>query len=326
MARVFVTGGAGFVGSQASKSLVAAGHEVLVYDNLSTGFRELAKFGRLVEGDILDAVALQRELGAFKPDAVMHFAAKALVGESVEDPASYYRVNVAGTLSLLECMRRLDSLPAFIFSSTCSLYGAVENSLTELDSIAPMNPYARSKRMVEEMLADFDHSYGLRYASLRYFNAAGCDPDGEVGELHEPECHLIPRLLLHIINPAVHPMKIFGDDYPTEDGTCVRDYVHVEDLAAAHISAMSRLLGGASSDTFNLGTTKGSSVREVIRMVEKVTGKKLDIPVGPRRAGDPPRLVAGSKKAKNILGWSPKHDLESIVRTAWVWASARRRA
>lgn len=325
MAKVLVVGGAGFVGSQTAKSLVRGKHEVVIFDDLSTGFRELAKYGRLVEGDIRDPAALKKLFEGYQPDAVMHFAAKALVGESVSDPSLYYDSNVRGTWQLLEAMRALPKLPVFIFSSTCSLYGAADSPLSEIDPVAPMNPYARSKRMVEEMLGDYDQAYGLRFVSLRYFNAAGCDPEGEVGELHDPESHLIPRLLLHAMDPKAHPVTIFGDDYPTDDGTCVRDYIHVEDLARAHISAMEKLLGGARSDFFNLGTTKGSSVREVIRMVEKVTGKKLDIPIGPRRPGDPPLLVAGSKKARNILSWVPSHDLESIVRTAWAWAKEKRK-
>jgi UDP-glucose-4-epimerase GalE len=326
MAKVLVVGGAGYVGSQTAKSLRKAGHEVVVLDNLSTGFRELAVFGRLVEGDIRDRPFVSGLLEKEKPDAVMHFAAKALVGESVADPLAYYDCNVKGSVELLAALQAQRKKPVLVFSSTCSLYGAADRPLREEDPIAPLNPYARSKRMVEEILADADAAYGLRYVCLRYFNAAGCDPEGEVGELHEPESHLIPRLLLHALDPEGYPVKIFGGDYPTADGTCVRDYVHVEDLAAAHISAMDHLRNGGASDIFNLGTTQGSSVREVVRMVEKVTGAKLDIPVGPRRAGDPPLLVAGSRKAAELLQWAPAHDLESIVRTAWAWAKKRRAA
>lgn len=324
MARVLVVGGAGYVGSQTAKQLVRDGHEVTIFDNLSTGFRELARYGNFYEGDIQDGAALDSVLAETRPEAVMHFAAKALVGESVTDPATYYESNVTGTLNLLSVIRTLPSLPVFVFSSTCSVYGATENPLTELDPIAPMNPYARSKRMIEEVLADYSNAYDLRSVCLRYFNASGCDPEGELGELHDPESHLIPRLLLHVLNPSSYPVQIYGEDYPTEDGTCVRDYVHVADLASAHITAMNRLLNGSPSDIFNLGTTRGSSVREVIRMVEKVTGKKLKVAVGPRRPGDPPRLVAGSKKARNILNWNPAHDLESVVRTAWAWTREKR--
>lgn len=324
MASVFVVGGAGYVGSQAAKLLVSAGHQVTVYDDLSTGFESLARYGKFVRGDIRDRSTLARALAAAAPDAVMHFAARAEVGESVQNPGLYYEVNVAGTHCLLEEVRVLPRMPVVIFSSTCSVYGITEQPLSEIDAIAPMNPYARSKRMVEEMLADYAAAYGLRYTALRYFNAAGCDPAGEVGELHEPESHLIPRLLLHCLNPAAYTMKIFGEDYPTPDGTCIRDYIHVEDLGRAHLQAMDRLLRGGTSDIFNLGTGRGTSVREVVRAVEKVTGRKLDLPVAPRRPGDPPRLVAGSKKARNLLAWVPEHDLESIVRTAWEWSKAKR--
>ncbi len=324
MAKAFVAGGAGYVGSQVAKSLVKAGHEVTVFDNLSTGFASLARFGHFVRGDLLDREALGQALRQSAPDAVFHFAAKALVGESVENPGAYYETNLTGTLNLLEGMRALPRLPCFIFSSTCSVYGVADEPLSELAAIRPVNPYARTKRMIEEALGDYDAAYGLRYVSLRYFNAAGCDPEGEVGELHEPEAHLIPRLLLHALNPRAYPVKIFGEDYPTPDGTCIRDYVHVEDLAVAHLAAMERLLKSGSSDTFNLGTTRGHSVRDVIQAVERVTGRKLEIGVAPRRAGDPPRLVAGSQKAKNLLGWQPRHDLNSIVSTAWAWTKARR--
>jgi UDP-glucose-4-epimerase GalE len=324
MARVFLTGGAGYVGSHVTKRLVKAGHEVTLFDNLSTGFRELARYGRFVEGDLFDAAALRRTVVECQPEVVMHFAAKALVGESMADPMAYYSANVAGTLTLLSSFQALATPPAFIFSSTCSIYGATESPVSELDAIAPMNPYARSKRMVEEMLADYESAFGMRYISLRYFNAAGCDPDGELGELHEPETHLIPRLLLHALNPKGYPVAVHGSDYPTEDGTCIRDYVHVDDLAEAHLLAMDRLLGGGDSDIFNLGTARGASVREVIQVVEKVTGRSLEVTEGPRRAGDPPRLMVGSRKAREVLGWAPTHDLESIVRTAWSWTKARR--
>lgn len=324
MAKVLVVGGAGYVGSQVAKLLHKGGHEVTVLDDLSTGFRSLARYGNFVEGDMQDSALLLSLLKKFQPEAVMHFAAKALVGESVADPAAYYEANVKGTLNLLSALRTLPTLPVFIFSSTCSVYGVTDQPLTELNSIAPMNPYARTKRMIEEVLADYDAAYGLRSVCLRYFNASGADPEGEVGELHEPESHLIPRLLLHVLDPATNPIQIFGEDYPTDDGTCVRDYVHVEDLARAHITAMKRLLAGASSDIINLGTTRGYSVREVVKMVETVTGTRLKISVAARRPGDPPRLVAGSKKARNLLEWVPAHDLESIVRTAWAFTRAQR--
>lgn len=325
MAKVVVVGGAGYIGSHAAKALAKAGHSVTVVDNLSTGHRSLARFGTFREGDLADRAFLNSVLTEVSPDAVFHFAAKSLVGESVDIPAAYYATNVAGTLNLLEAMRALPSLPALVFSSTCALYGATDEPVSELATVAPLNPYARTKRMIEEMLGDFGAAYGLRWVSLRYFNAAGADADGELGELHDPETHLIPRLLLNALDERHYPVQIFGDDYNTPDGTCIRDYVHVEDLADAHIRAMEYLLRGGGSDVFNLGTTKGASVREVIRAVERVTGKKLHVPVGPRRAGDPPRLVAGSKKARNILSFVPRHDLESMVRSAWNYLKEKRR-
>jgi UDP-glucose-4-epimerase GalE len=324
MAKVLVVGGAGYIGSHVAKDLTKAGHEVMNFDNLSTGHRELVKYGSFTLGNILFRDEITAMLERFKPDAVMHFAARALVGESVQSPALYYESNVMGSFELIDAVRRVVPNAALIFSSTCSLYAATEEPLSEINSIAPMNPYARTKRMVEEMLADYAYSYGLKYVVLRYFNAAGADPAGELGEWHEPETHLIPRLLLHVLDPVNHPVQIFGKDYPTPDGTCIRDYVHVSDLADAHRRAMEYLFNGGASDIFNLGTTKGSSVLEVIRMVEKITGKRLNIPVAERRVGDPSRLVAGSKKALGVLGWRAQHDLESIVKTAWAWAQKSR--
>lgn len=324
MAKVLVVGGAGYIGSHTAKALHKAGHEVMNFDDLSTGHRELAKYGAFTPGNILHRDEVTNVLERFRPDAVLHFAARALVGESVQNPALYYEMNVTGSFELIDGVRRVVPGAAFVFSSTCSLYGVTGNPLSEIDPVAPTNPYGRTKRMVEEMLADYSATYGLKYAVLRYFNAAGADPDGELGEWHEPETHLVPRLLLHVLDPASHPIQIFGDDYETPDGTCIRDYVHVSDLADAHLRAMDYLFRGGACDIFNLGTTKGSSVLDVIRMVEKITGKRLEIPVGPRRVGDPPRLVAGSKKALGVLGWRPQHDLESIVRTAWAWAGKGR--
>jgi UDP-glucose 4-epimerase len=323
-AKVLVIGGAGYVGSQTAKELTRAGHQVLNFDNLSTGFRSLVKYGDLIEGDIRNFDQVQAALQAFQPDAVFHFAALALVGESVAKPDLYYDNNVAGTLKVLEAMRSLAKMPVFIFSSTCSVYGVTDQPISEIDPIAPMNPYAKSKRMVEEILADEAVAYGLKYTSLRYFNAAGCDPEGELGELHDPETHLLPRLLMHVAQPEKHEFTLFGEDYPTEDGTCIRDYIHVQDLAKAHILAMNRLFNGGSSDIFNLGTNQGTSVKEAIRMVEKISGKKVKYQTGDRRPGDPPRLVAGSKKAKSVLGWNPSHNLESILRTAWSWTLEHR--
>lgn len=316
--RVLVIGGAGYVGSHVAKALVQRGHQVTLFDNLSTGRRRLAKYGELVVGDILNPHEVKDVFDKSTPDVIMHFAAKALVAESVEYPERYYETNVAGSLELLRAAVAFSENMKFIFSSTCSLYGATDQPLTEESALHPMNPYARTKRQVEEMLDDFS-VHGLRYVALRYFNAAGSDPEKELGEWHEPETHLIPRLLLHVLDPKKNPVTIYGKDYPTPDGTCIRDYIHVTDLADAHCRAMEYLLQDKPSSIFNLGTTQGYSVLEVIQMVEKVTGKKLSIPEGDRRLGDPSRLVAGSKKAEQVLGWRPQHDLESIVRTAWNW-------
>jgi UDP-glucose-4-epimerase GalE len=324
--RVLVVGGAGYIGSQTAKLLARAGHEVSVIDNLSTGFRELVRYGKFYEGDILDSAFLAEVLPQIRPEAVMHFAAKALVGESVAQPELYYKVNVGGSLCLLEALLRLKQIPVFVFSSTCSLYGITDQPLDEDSAVAPTNPYARTKLQVEEALKDCHARQGLKFTVLRYFNASGADPEGEVGELHEPETHLIPLLLLNAVSPARYPFRIFGTDYPTPDGTCIRDYIHVEDLARAHIAAMERMAAGkGGAEFFNLGTRTGHSVREVIAQVEKTTGKKLSLSEGPKREGDPPRLVSAGTKAKDILGWEPEHDLASIVETAWKFTRERRR-
>lgn len=325
MAKILVVGGAGFIGSHTAKKLSKAKHEVFIFDNLSTGFRSLAKYGKLFEGDILDRARLGEVLREVKPDCVMHFAAKALVGESMEKPEFYYENNVMGSMNLLNELRQVNPKACVIFSSTCSLYGITDQPLDENQKLDPINPYARSKKMVEEMMADFSHSYGLRFVSLRYFNAAGCDAEGELGELHEPETHLIPRVMLHSMNPQKYKAAIFGKDYPTPDGTCIRDYVHVEDIADAHILAMDYLAKGGKNEIFNLGSAEGHSVLEVIDAVEKATGKKLHLPVEGRREGDPPRLVAKSAKAEKILGWKPKHNLASIVKTAWAFTEKNRK-
>lgn len=322
--KVLVVGGAGYVGSHAAKALSKAGHQVTIFDDLSTGHRELAKYGKLVEGSILDGDAVAKVLQETKPDCVMHFAAKALVGESMQDPALYYRVNVLGSVNLFEGVRQIVPKAAVVFSSTCTLYGVASGRLSEELPLAPVNPYGVTKKLIEDLLRDYGHAYGLRSICLRYFNAAGADSAGELGELHDPETHLIPRLLLAARGGFSEEVKIFGDDYPTKDGTCVRDYIHVEDLADAHMRAMDHLLRGGKSDVFNLGTTHGASVLEVLRMVEKVTKKKLDIKTAPRRAGDPPELVANSNKAKKELGWVAKHDLESVVTTAWNFLKGRK--
>jgi len=324
MAKVLVVGGAGFLGSHAAKTFTRAGHEVVVFDNLSTGNRDAVRYGKLVEGDLLDRAALASLFSSFTPNAILHTAAKAGIAESVDHPAAYYEANVTGSLNLLEAARALPAWPAFIYASSCAVYSATEEPVSELAPIAPLNAFARSKRMVEEILADYGRAYGMPWVSLRCFNAAGADPEGELGERRDPPTHLIPRLLLNALDARAHPVQVFGGDYATPDGTCVRDYVHVADLAEGHLRAMEYLLRGGSSETFNLGTNQGSSVRDVIRTVERVTGKKLHVPETTARAGDPPRLVAGSKKARNILSFVPRHDLESVVRTAWNYVKDHR--
>lgn len=320
---VLVTGGAGYVGSHACKALAAAGYRPVVYDSLERGHRWAVKWGPLEQGDLLDADALKRALARHKPAAVMHFAAYAFVGESVSAPGLYYRNNVMGTLSLLEAMREA-GIGTIVFSSTCATYGVPQTPLLAEDHPqAPINPYGATKLMVERILADYRAAYGLRYAALRYFNAAGADPDGEIGEVHDPETHLIP-LALKAARGTGDPLTIFGDDYDTEDGTCIRDYIHVGDLADAHIRALERLLGHDETIALNLGTGTGVSVRRLVEAVERVTGRAVPHSYGPRRAGDPPVLVAATGKAKATLGWEPRQsDIETIIRNADAWEAAR---
>ncbi|NUM88405.1 MAG: UDP-glucose 4-epimerase GalE [Bdellovibrionales bacterium] len=317
--RVLVVGGAGYVGSHAAKRLAREGHSVFVLDDLSTGHRELARYGELIEGTVLSEADVAAALEKALPDCVMHFAARALVGESMENPALYYQVNVQGSMNLFDAVRRLRPGAKLVFSSTCSLYGDAGGRLDESLPLRPVNPYGTTKKLVEDLLRDYSRAYGMRSVCLRYFNAAGADSEGELGEIHEPETHLIPRLLRAHKHGAIGDFRIHGGDYPTRDGTCVRDYIHVEDLADAHVRAMDYLLRGGGTDVFNLGTEKGSSVLEVARAVERATGARLDLSTGPRRAGDPAELVAVSEKAGRVLGWRARHDLDSVVRSAWAF-------
>jgi len=316
---ILVTGGAGYVGAHACKALAARGYLPVAYDNMVYGHREAVKWGPLEIGDIADHAALDAAIEKYRPQAVMHFAAFTYVGESVTDPGKYYRNNVAGTLSLLEAMRdhRIDRL---VFSSTAATYGKPDSvPITEGAVKAPINPYGQSKWTAEQMIADFCAAHGLRAAALRYFNAAGADPDGEVGELHEPEAHLIP-LAMQAVTGDGPPMTLFGDDYPTPDGTCIRDYIHVADLADAHLRAFDWLDGNSGAHAFNLGTGRGVSVRQVLDAVERVAGKPVPHSIGPRRAGDPAELFSDPSKANRELGWTPKiSDLDTIVATAWAW-------
>ena len=311
---VLVVGGAGYIGSHAARALRRARYSVIVYDNLSTGFRQLAQGFELVEGDIGDQSKLHRVLS--RVDAVMHFAAHAYVGESVTNPRKYFRNNVSDGLTLLNAA--VDAgVRHFVFSSTCAVYGVPERiPITEETRREPVNPYGATKLAFEHALEAYGHAYGMRSARLRYFNAAGADDSGEIGELHDPETHLIP-LALQATRADGPELQIFGEDYPTPDGTCLRDYIHVNDLADAHIRALQHLEKGGDSLALNLGTGKGNSVLEVIQAAEKATGRPVRRKVGPRRPGDPPILVADASKAKQILGWTAQRDLTNIMTTAW---------
>lgn len=315
---ILVAGGCGYIGSHVCKMLSRRGYDVIVTDNLSHGYEDYAKWGKLVKADIGDRAALDALFAGHKIDAVMHFCAYIEVGESVREPAKYYHNNVANTLVLLDAMLAA-GVKNFIFSSTAAVYGTPSRvPIEEDDPKAPINPYGRTKLMVERILADYDTPYGLRGIAFRYFNAAGADPDTEIGEAHVPETHLIP-LVLDAALGVRDSIKIYGSDYATPDGTCLRDYVHVNDLADAHIRGVEYLLGGGGSNTFNLGSGSGYSVREIINTVKKITGKDFRVDETTRRAGDPDVLVAKSDKARDTLGWKPSIGLEEIVSTAWKW-------
>lgn len=315
--KILVVGGAGYIGSHMVKYLSRRGHAVTVLDDLSTGHRDAVIGAELVVGNLADRALLDQLLSQGGFDGVMHFAASSLVGESVADPAKYYRNNVAGTQNLLDAMRE-HGPQCFIFSSTAAIFGnPVSELIDEEHPKAPINPYGRSKLMVEQMLADYDAAYGLRSSCLRYFNAAGADPEGELGERHDPETHLIPLVLQAASGRRSH-ISIFGDDYDTPDGTCIRDYIHVEDLCEAHMLALQRLLEGGASRAYNLGNGNGFSVAQVIEAARAVTGQPIPAEKAPRRPGDPPRLVAASARAREELGWTPRFDaLETIIEHAW---------
>ena len=315
---MLVTGGAGYIGSHAAKGLQRAGYRVVVYDNLVAGHRAAAKFGELVEGDIADTAAVRAALRRYDVSAVMHFAAFLDVGESVREPAKYYRNNVGGALSVLEAMAA-ESVKHFVFSSTCATYGEpIETPIAETHPQNPINSYGESKLAIERALPHFATAYGLRWVALRYFNASGADPDGEIGEDHSPEIHLIPRAIEAATGGR--GLLVFGDDYPTPDGTCLRDYIHVSDLAAAHVKALESISAGGPSTAYNLGTGHPHSVREVIDTVARATGRPVPWTLAPRRPGDPAVLYAAADKARADLKWTPTlGDLDAIVRTAWDW-------
>jgi len=316
---ILVVGGAGYIGSHMVKYLHGKGHSVVTFDNLSTGYRDAVRYGEFVLGDLADPLALQTLFQQYSIDAVMHFAAFAQVGESVVEPQKYYQNNVVNTLNLLKAMRDA-GVSRFIFSSSCATFGEpVYVPMDEKHPQNPINPYGTTKFMVEKILADYEQAYGLQSVVLRYFNAAGADPEGELGERHAPETHLIP-LVLQAASRRREDITVFGRDYDTTDGTCIRDYIHVMDLCDAHGLALQHLMNGGHSRDYNLGNGQGFSVQEVIDVARKITGYEISVCDGQRRAGDPAKLVANAQKIKTELGWFPKFEsLELIVEHAWSW-------
>lgn len=323
--RILVVGGAGYIGSHMSKMLDSADHDVVVVDNLSSGSRDALQYGQVIVGDIADQKILDRVFSVGDFDCVMHFASHIEVAESIQDPAKFYRNNVANSQALLDAMLR-HGVKNFVFSSTAAIFGnPVRVPIDEFHPKNPINPYGRTKWMVEQMLADYETAYGVRSVSLRYFNAAGADPDGDLGERHEPETHLIP-LILQAATGERDSISIFGTDYDTPDGTAVRDFIHVVDLCEAHLLAMDYLKEGGESAAFNLGNGRGFSVREVVDVARRVTGQAFTVREKPRRLGDPARLVADATSARDVLGWTPRRsELEEIIRDAWRFQCARRR-
>jgi UDP-glucose 4-epimerase len=322
---ILVTGGAGYIGSHYVHYATEQGNEVVVLDNLSYGHREAVPAGvPLIEGEMGDRQLLDSVFTKYPIDAVVHFAAFAYVGESVTEPAKYYHNNTVATLNVLDTMRD-HNVRAFVFSSTCATYGNPQYvPMDEAHPQAPINPYGESKFFVEHILKAYDRAYGQKFTALRYFNAAGADPQARIGESHRPETHLIP-LILQVATGSRANISVFGTDYDTPDGTCIRDYIHILDLAQAHDLALKHLMAGGESGYYNLGSERGYSVRDVIAACEKISGKPIAVVEGPRRAGDPPRLVASAGKVKAELGWKPNYqDLEPIVATAWNWEKNRR--
>jgi UDP-glucose 4-epimerase len=317
--KILVAGGAGYIGSHTVKALLGEGFDVVIFDDFSTGKRDLVLGGTVIEGDLMDAASVRKAFRSHNVGAVLHFASLIQVGESYRDPQRYYRHNLGTSMNLLETMLEA-GIKRFIFSSSAAVYGIPQRQpITEDHPINPCNPYGMTKSMVERVLQDYDRAYGLRFVSLRYFNASGADPDGRLGEMHDPETHLIPNILLSILGkkPA---LGVFGTDFPTPDGSAVRDYIHVTDLAAAHVLAVRSLLEDKPSEFINLGTSMGYSVLDVIRAAERVTGKPVPYEILPRREGDVPVLLASREKAERILGWIPRlSDIETILRTAWAW-------
>ncbi len=318
MAVVLVTGGAGYIGSHCCLALSQAGHEPIVYDNLSSGHASFVKWGPLEVGDIRDASRLTEVIRKYKPEAVLHFAGLIEVGASVSDPSSFYEQNVGGSLVLMEAMRR-EGVRALVFSSTCAIFGIPDGSLLdESHPTRPANPYGRTKLMVEQASRDFEAAYGLRHAHLRYFNAAGAAPEHGIGEWHDPETHALPLAIFAALGLTAG-FSVFGNDYDTRDGSCLRDYVHVLDLADAHVAAVDLLLSGSDSIAVNLGTGHGVSVLELLKIVGDVAGAPVPSTVRPRRSGDPPALVADNRLAREALGWSPQRNFHASVASAMAW-------
>ncbi|MBC7100306.1 MAG: UDP-glucose 4-epimerase GalE [Methanobacteriales archaeon] len=315
---IFIVGGAGYIGSHVNKFLSKKGYKTLILDNLSKGHEEFVKWGEFIKGDLKDKRLLDKIFKEYNITTVMHFAALTDVRESIKDPGSYYRNNVKNTLNLLDAMQK-NNINRFIFSSTCAVYGdPMETPITEDHPCNPISPYGRSKLMIEKILEDYSNAYDFNYVSLRYFNAAGADPQTEIGEWHEPETHLIP-IILDVAIGKRENVQIFGTDYPTPDGTCIRDYIHVMDLADAHYKAL-KLLEEDKSEIFNLGNGDGFSVKEIIETCREVTGEEIPTIESDRRPGDPPILIGSSKKAKKILRWEPEFpDIKDIIETAWEW-------
>ena len=317
--RILVTGGAGYIGSHTVKELLRRGYDTVTLDNLSTGHRELVTGGEFVEADLRDIDAISRTISKYSVDAVIHFAASCYVGESVKQPMKYYENNVLCGMNLLGAMAG-QKVRFIIFSSTAAVYGnPIEIPITEEHLQVPINPYGQTKSLFEDILRSHERTHGIRHVALRYFNAAGCDPEGDVGENHDPETHLIPLTLDAAIGLIPH-LEIFGTDYNTPDGTCVRDFIHVTDLADAHIRCLQYLMDGGPSETYNLGTGNGYSVKQILDAAERVTGNEIPRIDSPRRPGDPPELVASAEKIKEALGWTPSHSsIDRILTTAWEW-------
>lgn len=316
---VLVTGGAGYIGSHTVRKLLDKKYDVVVLDNLSRGHIEsIPENVQFEKVDLLDESALKNALDKYPVDAVIHFAAFAYVGESVENPELYYRNNVQGSFNLIKLIKG-KKIRKFVFSSTCSVYGnPVKIPISENSPVSPINPYAKTKLNIENILSDFHDAYGIKYVALRYFNAAGDSDDGAIGESHDPEPHLIP-LVLYAALGKKDSIKIYGDDYPTQDGTCIRDYIHVNDLADAHVKALEYLNDGGTKEVINLGTGSGNSVKEIVEEAKRITGINIKSEIIGRRAGDPAVLVADNSKAKKVLGWKPEYDLSKIIETAWNW-------